>query len=81
MFPCSSTGYWWIIPLLMIGMMALCFIMMRGRGGSMMCGPGSRGKDSHDETVGSALDILNKRYARGEVDRQEYEEKKKSITA
>lgn len=28
----------------------------------------------------SALDILNKRYARGEIGREEYEEKKKAIS-
>jgi len=28
----------------------------------------------------SALDILNKRYARGEIDRDEYDEKKKAIS-
>lgn len=27
----------------------------------------------------SALDILNKRYARGEINREEYEEKKKDL--
>ncbi len=84
MFPCSGFGfgYWWIFPVIMVGMMALCFFMMRGHMGSMMCGPGSRGKDSHgEESGGSALDILNKRYARGEADKQEYEEKKKTITA
>lgn len=84
MFPCSGFGfgYWWIFPIVMIGMMALCFLIMRGHMGFMMCGPSSREKDIHgEEAGGTALEILNKRYARGEVDKQEYEEKKKTITA
>ncbi len=82
MFPCSgfNFGYWWIFPIIMIGMMALCFFMMRGHMGSMMCGPGNRKKDTRgEESRSSALDILNKRYARGEVDKQEYEEKRSDI--
>ncbi len=75
MFPFAGFGFgaWWIFPLIMIVMMVLCIFMMRGRMGSMMCG---RGGDVAD----SALDTLKKRYARGEVNREEYEEKKRDLT-
>jgi uncharacterized membrane protein len=67
MFSCAdiSCGYWWLFP---VGMMLLCFFLMRGRMGSMMCGPHRRGNDTRGEgTGGSALDTLNKRYARGGI--------------
>jgi len=70
--------YWWIIPLVM---MALCMFGLRGRGFCMM---GRHTDDSHeghfDSSSDSALDILDMRYAHGEIDRVEYEEKKAAIT-
>ncbi len=70
--------YWWIFPLAMI---ALCFFMMMGRRGSMMCGFGSRRANSHHVgSSDSAMDILDKQYALGEINKEEYEEKKRTIT-
>jgi len=83
MFPCTGFGYglWWIFPLIMIGMMVFCFFMMRGRMGSMMGRPGFRKSANHGEDASdSPLDILNKRYVRGEVNEEECEEKKRVVT-
>lgn len=75
------TEFWWIVPLVII---VLCMFMMRGCMGGMM---GRR--DTRDETgkprghfsgsAGSAMEVLNKRYALGEIDKREYEEKKDAI--
>jgi uncharacterized membrane protein len=73
-----NSSFWWIVPILM---MILCFLMMRGRRRSMMCGFGSRDKDRHHISFSdSATDILDKRYASGEINKEEYEEKKRTLT-
>ena len=69
---------WWVCPIFMI---ALCFFMMRGRRGSMMCGFGSRNTDTHHiNSSDSALNILEKRYALGQIDKEEYEKRKRTLT-
>lgn len=64
--------YWWILPIVII---IVYFILMRGRG---ICGCGSCDEDQHDQE--SARDILDKKYAAGEIDKAEYEEKKRTIS-
>ena len=47
----------------------------------MMCCFGRRKMDNH-QTMGSdsAIEILDKRYAAGEINKEEYEEKKRALT-
>ncbi len=67
--------FWWIFPLLFFVMMFfMFFFMMRGGVGCMW-----RGR-MIDRPHDSAVEILNKRYARGEIGKQEYEEKMGAIT-
>jgi putative membrane protein len=61
----------WLIPLVM---MILCFFMMRRHRGCMM------GWSKSQHYAGSAREILDKRYALGEISKEEYEEKKRDIS-
>lgn len=62
--------WWWLIPM---AMMVLCFLMMRGRGRCMAR------KDRSPRAGESAREILDKRYALGEIGKDEYEEKKRDM--
>jgi uncharacterized membrane protein len=54
-------------------MFFFCFLFMRRGDGRRMCGWGSYGLGE------SALDVLNKRYAKGEIDQKDYEERKRAL--
>ena len=71
-------SFWWLIP---VAMMALCFFMMRGRKGPMMCGFRSHNHGRHIVNPSdSAMEILDKQYAAGKLDEKEYEKKKIILT-
>lgn len=63
--------YWWVFPLVMF---IFCFFFMRKCFGGRMCG-WNAGCGFGE----SALDVLNKRYAKGEIEKSEYEEKKRML--
>jgi len=70
--PWWSDGYgwsfWWMCPVMMLLMAAMVFMMFgrRHHGGA---------------PPDAALQVLNERFARGEIGRSEYEERKSAILA
>jgi putative membrane protein len=66
---------WWIFPLVMIVIMLIfCFLFLGRRGWrSSWCDFGVQ-KDTE-----TPLDILKKRYAKGEIGKEEFEEKRKDL--
>ncbi len=74
----GCAGFWWIIPLFIFIMIIACIFMMRGC--SCMSGWRFQGGRSRRFSGDSAEEILNKRYALGEIDRKQYEEIKERIS-
>ncbi len=70
----SGFGWMWLMPVLWILLLGLIIWAVAAgvRGQSE-----SRGSDS--SKADSALEVLKKRYARGEINKEEYEEKKKDL--
>ena len=76
-----NSGFW-IIPLIMI---ILCFILFKlkvfGRGGFRPPWQDSSESSGENRGSGTALGILKKRYAKGEITKNEFEQMKRDLQA
>ncbi len=74
-------GGWWILPILMCIAMVLFCLLMFGRKGfkgtRMGCFDGDQSSNSSDSET--SLEILKKRYAKGEINKDEFEQMKRDI--
>lgn len=63
-------GWWWIIGLIFL-VVLIWFLVRTTR----------RNQESNHTNNKSALDILKERYAKGELDNDEFEEKKRNLNS
>ena len=79
-----GSGGWIIFPIIgVIVMMVFMFMMMSRRGGFGSrrddYGRSLRGHNTEMGEIETPLSILKKRYARGEISKEEYEEMKSEV--
>ena len=71
-------GGMWIFPLIMFAVMIIIiFLFSRGGCRPPWWGPGGHCREGGE--TDSALEILKKRYAKGEITKEEFEQMKKDI--
>jgi len=72
---------WWF-PMFPFLFMAICLLIFLFVMVPMMArhGPWSHRRDHWDMPQRTALDVLNERFAKGEIDKVEYEEKRRLIS-
>lgn len=73
-------GKMWFMPILFMAICVILFFGFRRRGIGPFSSDRMRRRDNHDNGNPSAIDILNNRYAKGEISKEEYDRMKKDIS-
>ncbi len=86
MFPegFGTSGMWWIFPIIGLAVMMIFMFFMFGRGrikppwknSERESGPSGQDFNKEPETV---LEILKKRYAKGEISKEEFDQMKNDL--
>lgn len=79
-------GGWWVFPMVMPIVMLVIFLIVLyfvfGRGGFRPPWWGDSDKYyTHGRDLESAIEILKKRYAKGEITKEEFEQMKKDLVS
>jgi putative membrane protein len=72
-------GGWWIFPVICMIVMFFFFMMFRRGGFRPPWGQNSDIHHSESKSSETAIDILKKRYAKGEITKEEFDEMKKDL--
>ncbi|MDZ7642599.1 MAG: SHOCT domain-containing protein [Desulfurivibrio sp.] len=76
-------GGWWgfpmMMPILMLVILLIAYLVFRRGGYGPPCGGGAGNYYSHGREPESAVEILKKRYARGEITKDEFNQMKKDL--
>lgn len=68
-----------MIPIMLIVLVVIGYIIWRGFGWEGGCCGGHSGHYASDEEGETAMEILRRRYAKGEITKEQYEQMKKDI--
>lgn len=66
-------GWWMAILMILVPVLVIWVVVALARGDTWFDGP------RHTEHAESAMELLKKRYARGEISKEEFEEKRRTL--
>lgn len=69
----------WVYPILIIGVVFFIIYLFTGRGAGKQSTHGAEFDQNYSARPESALDLLKKRYAKGEITKDEFERMKRDL--